>query len=122
MVRFSVIGLNHNHIYGQVSLLLRAGAEVVSVYAPEPELIAEFMQAFPQAHLAGGAQEILEDESIQLVVSAGIPNERAPLGIQVMRHGKDFMSDAHKQAFIKSVYSLIIKYYKYKIEEIENDY
>jgi predicted dehydrogenase len=28
-----------------------------------------------------------------LVVSASIPNERAPLGIRVMQHGKDFMSD-----------------------------
>jgi len=93
MIRFSVIGLNHNHIYGQVRLLLRAGAELGSVYAPEPELMAEFMQAFPRARRAREAREILEDESLQLVVSAGIPNERAPLGMQVMKHGKDFMSD-----------------------------
>src|SRR4029078_13307288 len=37
--------------------------------------------------------EILEDKAIQLVVSAGIPADRAPLGIRVMQHGKDFMSD-----------------------------
>ncbi len=92
-IRFSAIGLNHNHIYGQVRLLLRAGAELVSVYAAEPDLIAEFTQAFPQARLAREAREILEDESIQLVVTAGIPSARAPLGIQVMQHGKDFMSD-----------------------------
>lgn len=93
MIRFSVIGLNHNHIYGQTRLLLRAGAELVSVYAAEPELLAEFIKVFPQASLALSAEEILEDESIQLVITAGIPAERAPLGIQVMRHGKDFMSD-----------------------------
>ena len=93
IVRFSVIGINHNHIYGQVKLLLRAGAEFVSFYGPEPELVAEFAQAFPQARLAPSAQAILEDDSIQLVVSAGIPCERAPLGIQVMKHGKDYMSD-----------------------------
>jgi len=28
-----------------------------------------------------------------LIVSAGIPKDRAPLGIQVMQHGKDYMSD-----------------------------
>jgi len=28
-VRFSAIGLNHGHIYGQTKLLLRAGAELV---------------------------------------------------------------------------------------------
>lgn len=92
-VRFAAIGLNHNHIYGQVDLLLRAGAQLVSFYAPEPDLAARFAAKYPQARLASGAAEILEDESIQLVASAGIPCDRAPLGIQVMQHGKDFMSD-----------------------------
>jgi predicted dehydrogenase len=92
-IRFAAIGLNHNHIYGQVNLLLRADAELVSFFATEPELIAQFAQKYPQARLASSAQEILEDDSIHLIVSAAIANERAPLGIAVMRHGKDFMSD-----------------------------
>jgi predicted dehydrogenase len=92
-LRFSAIGLNHGHIYGQTRLLLRAGAELVSVYAPEPKLVAPYREAFPQAKLAREAPEILEDPTIQLVISAGIPCERAPLGIQVMQHGKDYMSD-----------------------------
>ncbi|MCB0167576.1 MAG: Gfo/Idh/MocA family oxidoreductase [Anaerolineae bacterium] len=92
-IRFAAIGLNHNHIYGQVNLLLRAGAEFVSFYAKEPDLIAAFTPQYPQARLAGSIAEILEDESIQLIVSAGIPNERAPLGLTVMQHGKDYMSD-----------------------------
>src|SRR5207248_4282572 len=28
-----------------------------------------------------------------MIVTAGIPNERAPLGVRVMQHGKDFMTD-----------------------------
>lgn len=92
-IRFAAIGINHNHIYGMARLLLRAGAEFVSFYAPEPELVAEFAPAFPQARFASNAQEILDDDTIQLVISAAIPCERAPLGIQVMKHGKDFMSD-----------------------------
>ncbi len=92
-IRFSAIGINHNHIYGQTRLLLRAGAELVSFFAIEPDLIAEYTQAFPQARLASSAQEILEDKSIQLVITSAIPSERAPLGIEVMKHGKDFMSD-----------------------------
>jgi predicted dehydrogenase len=92
-IRFSVIGINHNHIYGQVNALLRGGGALVSFYAPEPDLARIFSSAYPQARLARSARQILEDESIHLVVSAGIPNERAPLGISVMRHGKDFMSD-----------------------------
>jgi predicted dehydrogenase len=92
-VRFAAIGLNHAHIYGQTRLMLRAGAELVSFYAPEPDLVAQYSQTFPQARLAGSQAEILEDPAIHLVLSAGIPCERAPLGIEVMRHGKDYMSD-----------------------------
>jgi len=92
-IRFSAIGLNHNHIYGQTNLLLRAGAELVSVYAPEPELVTQYTKMFPQARVASSAEEILEDSSIQLVISAGIPCDRAPLGVRVMQHGKDYMSD-----------------------------
>jgi predicted dehydrogenase len=92
-IRFSAIGLNHGHIYGQVNLLLRAGAELVSFYAAEPELADAFGGRYPEARQAGSAREILEDERIQLVVSAGIPDERGPLGVAVMQHGKDYMSD-----------------------------
>ena len=93
IVRFAAIGLNHGHIYGQTGLLLRAGAELVSCYAPEPDLLAQYSRAFPQARLARSKEEILEDETVQLIISAGIPCERAPLGIEVMRRGKDYMSD-----------------------------
>ena len=92
-IRFGVIGLNHGHIYGQTALLLNAGAELVSVYAKEPDLLQEYTGRFPQARVVASEAEILEDESLHLVVSAAILNERAPLGIRVMQHGKDFMSD-----------------------------
>jgi predicted dehydrogenase len=91
--KFGVIGINHSHIYGQSNLLLNAGAELVSFFATEPALITKFAQTYPQARLASSAEEILEDESIALIASAAIPDERAPLGIRVMQHGKDYMSD-----------------------------
>ena len=93
LIRFSAIGLNHGHIYGQVETVIRGGGELVSFYAKEPDLIAAFSKRFPQARLARSEKEILEDKSIHLVVSAAIPIERAPLGIRVMQHGKDFMAD-----------------------------
>lgn len=92
-IRFSVIGLNHGHINGQTEAVLRGGGELVSFFAKEANLAADFAKRFPQAKLARSEKEILEDKTIQLVVSASIPVERAPLGIEVMRHGKDFMVD-----------------------------
>jgi len=48
---------------------------------------------FPQVKIAGSEKEILDDKNIQLVLSSIIPDERAPLGIRVMQHGKDYMVD-----------------------------
>jgi predicted dehydrogenase len=92
-LRFSAIGLNHGHINGQVESVIRGGGELSSFFATEPDLIAAFAKRFPQARLARSQNEILEDAAIKLVVSASIPSQRAPLGIEVMRHGKDFMVD-----------------------------
>jgi predicted dehydrogenase len=90
---FAAVGLNHGHINGQVEAVKRGGGELVAFFAREPDLAAAFTKRFPEARLARSEREILEDPSIKLVVSASIPNERAPLGLEVMRHGKDFMVD-----------------------------
>ncbi|HMB63258.1 MAG TPA: Gfo/Idh/MocA family oxidoreductase [Eudoraea sp.] len=92
-IRFGVIGLNHGHIYGQVEALLGGGGKLVSVYAKEPELLEGFTRRYPDVKVASGEEELLEDDSIQLIASASIPSERAPLGIRSMKNGKDFMSD-----------------------------
>ena len=92
-IRFSVININHNHIYGMVDAVTRGGGQLVAFYAKEANLVAEFSKRYPQAKLAGSQQEILEDNSIQLIMSSGIPVERAPLGIEVMKHGKDYLVD-----------------------------
>ena len=96
-IRFAAIGFEHGHIYGQVQVMLDAGAELVWFHDVDPERVARFRSSFPQGRQARSIEQILEDESIDLVVSAAIPNERAPLGIRVMQHGKDYMSD--KPAF-----------------------
>ena len=92
-VRFSVIGLNHSHIDDLVDTLLAAGATLVSFFAPEDDLARIFSTKYPAALRAERVQHILEDDSIQLVASAAIPHERAAIGVQVMRHGKDFFTD-----------------------------
>ena len=92
-IYFSVIGINHNHIYSQVDAVVRGGGQLVSFYAKEDDLATAFSKKYPQAKKVNDQKEILEDKSIQLVLSSIIPNERAPLGIRVMQHGKDYMAD-----------------------------
>ncbi|MCB0689032.1 MAG: Gfo/Idh/MocA family oxidoreductase [Saprospiraceae bacterium] len=92
-VRFGVIGLNHGHIYGQTNAIIRNGGKLVSVYAKEEDLLDQFVQRYPGVNQARSEEEILEDSTIQLILSAGIPIDRAPLGIKVMQHDKDYMVD-----------------------------
>jgi len=92
-IRFSVIGINHGHIYGMADAVTMGGGQMVSFYAKEPDLVAAFTKRYPQAKLAASENEILEDKSIQLILSSAIPDERATLGIRVMKHDKDYMVD-----------------------------
>jgi predicted dehydrogenase len=92
-IKFAVIGLDHNHIIGMTAAVQRGGGELVSVYASNPGAVADFQNRFGNVKIARSEDEILNDPSIKLVAAAPIPDQRAPLGIRVMRHGKDYLSD-----------------------------
>lgn len=92
-LRFAAIGLDHPHIFGQVSALLAAGGEFVAFHASLPEQAAGFARAFPAARQVDHEREILEDESIRVVTSAAIPADRAGVAIRAMQHGKDVLMD-----------------------------
>ena len=92
-VNFSVVGTNHPHVYGMVDAVVGGGGELVSFHEREPALAGEFRQRYPEARQVTDERAILEDPSIALVLSSTVPNERAPLGIRVMEHGKDYLVD-----------------------------
>jgi len=78
---------------GEVAAAQAGGGELVSFHAKEADLAEAFGQRYPQAKRVADEREILEDRSVQLVLSSIIPDERAPLGVRVMQHGKDYMTD-----------------------------
>jgi predicted dehydrogenase len=92
-IKFSVCGMSHDHIYGMVEAMQRGGGVLVSAYGAEPEKVAAFTKRFPEVKMARSEEEILSDPSIQLVLTSARNVDRAPLGVRVMRHGKDFLTD-----------------------------
>ena len=76
-----------------VRAVINGGGELVGVYAKEPDLLAGFTKAYPNCPAAKDEKSLLEDNTIQLILSSGIPDERASLGIRVMQHGKDYLTD-----------------------------
>jgi predicted dehydrogenase len=92
-IRFAVAGVSHDHIYGMVGAIQWGGGELVLAQGTEPDKVAAFKKRFPDVKWAASEDEVLHDPSIQLVLSSKIASERAPLGVRVMRSGKDFLSD-----------------------------
>ena len=92
-IKFSVCGISHDHIYGMVGAIQRGGGELVSAWGGEEDKLAVFTKRFPDVKIVKTQDEILNDPSTQLVLSSQIANERAPLGVRVMKHGKDYLSD-----------------------------
>jgi len=85
--------MSHDHIYGMVGAIQRGGGELVAAYGEEPDKVAAFTKRYPDVKWAKSEDEILSDGSIQLVLSSAIASHRAPLGVRVMEHGKDYLSD-----------------------------
>jgi predicted dehydrogenase len=92
-IKFAVCGISHDHIYGMVGAIQRGGGELVAAWGGEPDKIAAFTKRFPNVKIVKTQDEILNDRSVQLVLSSQIANERAPLGVRAMKQGKDFLSD-----------------------------
>ena len=92
-IKFAVCGMSHDHIYGMIGAVQRGGGELVAAWGGEADKLAAFTKRYPAVQMVKTQEEIIEDPSLQLVLSSQIANERAPLGVKVMRHGKDFLSD-----------------------------
>ena len=125
---FAVAFLDHGHIYGQANGLLEAGATLSSVYDPDKARVKAFCKKYPQVQIASSFDEILSDQSIHLVASAAIPDQRAGIGRQVIDAGKDYFTD--KAPFttvgqLEQIQSLVKatgkKYLVYYAERVHNE-
>ena len=90
---FSCARIDHGHIYGMCNGLLEAGGTLKYVYDSDPNKVAQFVKTYPQAKPVDSLDEILEDRDTLMVLSSAVTSERGPLGVRVMRAGKDYFSD-----------------------------
>lgn len=90
---FAAAHLDHNHINGQCSALIEAGATLKWVYEPDEKKRAAFLGRFKTARAARSLDEILSDPEVKLVTAAAVTSERGPVGCRVMEAGKDYFTD-----------------------------
>jgi predicted dehydrogenase len=94
MARFAAIGLDHRHIYDLTEGLLAAGAVCVGhdPVTTDGRVLEGFRKRFPHVP-AVFRQRLLDDPSIDFVVIAAKPSDRATLSVEAMRRGKDVLCD-----------------------------
>jgi predicted dehydrogenase len=92
-IRIAAIGLTHDHINGQVDCLLREGATLVGFWSDEEDVAVPFAQKYPQAKRVADQRELLDDQSIHMILTSAIPARRAEIALSAMRAGKDVMTD-----------------------------
>jgi predicted dehydrogenase len=90
---FSVIALDHGHIYAMSQGLTEAGAVLKSVYDPDPKKVEAFIAGFPGAKAARSEEEVFSDAEVKLIAGAAVTSERCALGLRVLSAGKDYFTD-----------------------------
>lgn len=92
-IQFAVCGMSHDHIYGMIGAVQRGGGELVAAWGGEEDKLAEFARRYPTVKIARSQDEILENPSVQLILTSQVPLERADIAIRAMQQGKDVLSD-----------------------------
>ena len=93
--RFAVIGLEHRHAYDLAAFLIEAGMECAGYWpqTTDAHVLAGFRKRFPHLPEVADRERLLDDPTVQVIVTAAIPRERASIAIEAMRRGKDVMAD-----------------------------
>lgn len=90
---FAATAMEHTHLYSMCGALRSAGGYLKWVYDNDRGKCESMLKKFPEAKIATGIDQILEDKSVRMIAAAGIPSERGPLGVKVMNAGKDYFTD-----------------------------
>ncbi|MEM0965604.1 MAG: Gfo/Idh/MocA family oxidoreductase [Verrucomicrobiota bacterium] len=89
---FAAAFFDHGHLYGQINGLLEAGAKLSLIYDTDETRLRSLKEKFPEVRIARTFEEVLQSD-VSMVASAAIPSERARIGIEVMKAGKDYFVD-----------------------------
>src|ERR1700761_4095569 len=74
-IKFAVCGVSTDHIHGMIGALTRGGGELVAWWGEEPDKRTVFSRRYPNAKAAREQAEVLQDSSVQLVLSSQIASQ-----------------------------------------------
>jgi predicted dehydrogenase len=94
-IRFAAVGLDHAHAFGQIEGLLAQGCELVGLSSEDKAaaVAQTARERWPEAQWNDDSDALLGDPSIDLIVTAAIPDQRAGIALTALRNGKDVVTD-----------------------------
>ena len=90
-MKLALAGADHNHLYEIIDRLVKAGAEAIA-HTAEGQFV-EHYSGWQAGSVEMSFDDILDDDSIDLVVTAAIPNRRADIALAAIESGKHVVSD-----------------------------
>jgi predicted dehydrogenase len=91
-IRVGVIGLDHIHGLVLAVRLWQAGATIAAFHAQAGRDVAAMRLLGPRAR-SSSIDAIIEDPSIDLIVTAAIPRDRGDIALRALRAGKHVVAD-----------------------------
>ena len=89
--RIALVGADHNHLYEIIDRLVKAGGEAVA-HTAEGQFVEHYSR-WQAGSVETSYDDILADDSIDLIVTAAIPNRRASIALAAIGAGKYVISD-----------------------------
>jgi predicted dehydrogenase len=94
-IRFAVVGLDHSHAFGQIKGLLNRGCQLVGFSSDDPAaaVAQEARRRLPDVSWFDDSTVLLTDPSIDVIVTAAVPDRRSAIAVEALTNGKDVVTD-----------------------------
>ena len=94
-VRFAAVGLDHAHAFGQIEGLLNQGCQPVGFSSEDPAAaVAQAVRRrWPDVTWIEDPTSLLRDPSIDVIVTAAVPDQRSAIAVEALTNGKDVVAD-----------------------------
>ncbi len=91
--KLAVMGIDHDHIFGMLGNMLAAGATIERWWSEDSPTAARFAESYDGLERVTDRRRILEDDSIDMVLTSAVASDRATHALDALDHGKDVMAD-----------------------------
>jgi predicted dehydrogenase len=94
-IRFAAVGLDHGHVFGQIQGLIDQGCTLVGISSDDRSswVTRAVVERWPDVAWHDDPESLLTDPTIDLIVTAAVPDRRGPIAVAALRNGKDVVAD-----------------------------